>query len=134
MNLSRVLPLVLVAALVAEAASAAACMNRFRVQSSGSDQTVTLLSGALTFQEAQSLAMAIRRNTAPGLEWVDGTGKVVAKQSGDLKVIRPMPVGCGSKSSGVVMSVLFQNANPPKGKMNVRFEAKSIVEFSEQAD
>lgn len=132
-RLIRLLPLVLAVSLIADVASAA-CMNRFRNQTEGDKQIVTLLSGALTFQEAQALSAAIRRGSAQGLEWIDHGAKVVAKQSGDLKVIRPMPVGCGGKASGVVMTVSFPSATAPAGKMLIRFEGKSVVEFEQQSD
>lgn len=133
-RLFRVAGIALAFALLAHSAQAAACMNRFRLQSEGEKQVVTLLSGALTFQEAQALANAIKRQVAPPLEWIDGTTKVIAKQTGDLKVIRPMPVGCGNKTSGVVMTVTFVNTTPPAGKMYIRFEGKSVVLFEQQAD
>lgn len=133
-RLFRVAGIALAVALLAHSAQAAACMNRFRTQSEGEKHIVTLLSGALTFQEAQALSNAIKRQIAVPLEWIDGTTKLIAKQSGELKVIRPMPVGCGSKTSGVVMTVTFVNPTPPAGKMYVRFEGKSVVLFEQQAD
>jgi hypothetical protein len=117
-----------------ESASAATCLNRFMVRRQRLEQTVTLLTGKLTFQEAQQLARDINAKKAPPIEWVDDAGKTIAKQFGELKIIRPMPVGCDGKTSGVVMIVMFVNANPPARKMNVKLGSDQVVVFDQQAD
>ncbi|HYC59081.1 MAG TPA: hypothetical protein VEK79_05895 [Thermoanaerobaculia bacterium] len=117
--------------LVANAASAA-CVNRFVVRTERPLQVVTLLTGKLTFQEAQSLAAAISKKQAPPLEWVNEDGKIVAKQYGELKVVRPMPVGCDGKTSGVVMVVSFGSSLPPSKKMHVKIDGDTTVAFDQQ--
>ena len=103
----RKISLVVFCLVVCAEAASAACVNRFVARSEGTRQVVTLLTGKLTFQEAQALSSSIGHSQAPGLEWLDDKGKAVAKQFGELKVVRPMPVGCDGKASGVVMIVTF---------------------------
>ena len=118
--------------LVANAASAA-CVNRFVYRTERPLQVVTLLTGKLTFQEAQALAAAIAKKEAPPLEWVAADKKLIAKQYGELKVVRPMPVGCDGKASGVVVVASFGSSLPPSKKMLVKINADTTVEFEEQA-
>ncbi len=118
---------------VADAASAA-CVNRFVSRTERPHQVVTLLTGKLTFQEAQALSLAIEQKKAPVVEWVDDAGKTIAKQFGQLKVVRPMPVGCDGKSSGVVVIVTFPTGVQPLKKMNVKLKADTTVTFDQQAD
>jgi hypothetical protein len=127
----RLTSVLLVSLLAAEAASAA-CVNRFVATSKGSQQSVTLLTGKLTFQEAQELAKKIKDGSAPRLEWVDDSGKPISKQVGDLRVVRPMPVGCDGKSSGVVVVASFLAVHPPSKKMNVKLDPQTTVAFEQQ--
>ena len=124
---------VLVLLLAAETASAA-CMNRFVARAERPRQVITLLTGKLTFQEAQQLAEAINKKQAPPLEWVDDKGKSVAKQFGELKIVRPMPVGCDGKASGVVMVATFASNVSPSKKMWVKLNPDTTVEFEQQAE
>ena len=112
----------------AHVARAATCVNRFVNRSERQVQVVTLLTGKYTFQEAQAMAKSAK------LEWVDDAGKVVAKQFGELKVVRPMPVGCDGKTSGVVLIASFGSTRPPSKKMLVKFDAQTTVAFDQQAD
>lgn len=132
MKIVRALLTLSLAVLLAQAASAA-CVNRFVVRTERPLQVVTLLTGKLTFQEAQSLAAAISKKQAPPFEWVTPDGKSVAKQYGDLKVVRPMPVGCDGKSSGVIIVAQFGSALPPSKKMLVKLSPDTTVAFDEQA-
>ncbi|HEY0160554.1 MAG TPA: hypothetical protein VGF28_24925 [Thermoanaerobaculia bacterium] len=125
-------PVLLASLLAADVASAAACMNRFVATSKGPQQVVTLLTGKLTFQEAQELSKKIKDGSAPKLEWVDESGKAISKQAGELKVVRPMPVGCDGKSSGVVVVATFLSLKPPVKKMNVKLDATTTVAFEQQ--
>jgi hypothetical protein len=118
--------------LGAQAASAE-CVNRFVYRTERPFQIVTLLTGKLTFQEAQALAAAIQKKQAPALEWINEAGKPIAKQYGDLKVVRPMPVGCDGKTSGVVLVAQFGSAVTPAKKMLVKLNADTTVAFEEQA-
>ena len=110
----------------------AACVNKFVARTEGTRQVVTLLTGKLTFQEAQALAQAIQQKQSPPLEWVTADGRAVSKQYGELKVVRPMPVGCDDKTSGVVVVVTFVSGRPPSKKMFVRLNPQTTVEFEEQ--
>ncbi len=127
----RLAPVLLASLLAAEAASAA-CVNRFVATSKGSQQTVTLLTGKLTFQEAQELSKKIKDGSSPRLEWVDDSGKAISRQVGDLRVVRPMPVGCDGKTSGVVVVASFLAVQPPSKKMNVKLDAQTTVAFEQQ--
>ena len=128
----RIPAVVLAALLSAQVSSAQTCVNRFVSRPERQFQVVTLLTGKLTFQEAQDLAKAIKAKQAPGLEWVDANGKLLSRQFGDLKVVRPMPVGCDGKSSGVVMIATFPSGAPPSKKMHVKLNADTTVAFDEQ--
>jgi hypothetical protein len=127
----RLAAVLLVSLLAAETAPAA-CVNRFVNRTARPYQVVTLLTGKLTFQEAQELAAKIGKNQAPPLEWVSDSGKTIAKQYGELKVMRPMPVGCDGKSSGVVMIATFPSAQSPAKKMFVKLAGDTTVEFEQQ--
>jgi hypothetical protein len=129
----RVAPAVALAFLTAGSASAA-CMNRFVARTERPMQVVTLLTGKLTFQEAQALAKDIQAKKAAPLEWVDDAGKSVAKQYGELKVVRPMPVGCDGKTSGVVVIVSFATGITPTKKMVVKLTPETTVTFEQQAE
>jgi hypothetical protein len=113
-------------------ASAAPCVNRFLRRSESARQIVTFLTGKLTFQEAQLLSKSIIANKAEPVEWVDDKGKTLAKQIGELKVVRPMPVGCDGKTSGVVIIATFLAVRPPVGKMHVKLNPSTTVVFDEQ--
>lgn len=124
--------LVLAAAALTLATSVeGACVNKFLNRSEGPRQIVTLLTGKLTFQEARKLAADIAARQAPPLEWVDDAGKTLAKQFGELKVVRPMPVGCDGKPSGVVMIVTFAKAQPSR-VMKIKLDAETTVTFDQQ--
>ena len=116
----------------AQLASGAQCVNKFVSTRQGVREIVTLLTGKLTFQEAQALSKAIKDKQSPPLEWVDDGGKTISRQSGPLEVVRPMPVGCDGKTSGVVMIVSFPAATSPVKKMNVKIDAKTTVAFEQQ--
>lgn len=125
---TRLLAVAIAFVALAHFANAATCVNRFVSRSERQLQVVTLLTGKYTFQEAQAMAKSTK------LEWVDGTGKTVAKQVGELKVVRPMPVGCDGKTSGVVLIASFGTSLVPSGKMLVKFDANTTVAFDQQAD
>jgi hypothetical protein len=122
------------ACFLAANAASAACVNRFVSRTERPRQVVTLLTGKLTFQEAQALATAIQKKESAPLEWITEDGKSIAKQFGDLKIVRPMPVGCDGKTSGVVMIVNFATFTEPKNKMLVKLNANTTVTFDQQAN
>lgn len=107
-------------------AVAVVCVNKFLRRADGAKQVITLLTGKLTFEEAQA-----RAKTGP-IEWVDDKGKTIAK-SVELKVVRPMPVGCDGKTSGVVMIASFISIQQAKGKMLIKLDGSTTVTFEEQA-
>jgi hypothetical protein len=114
--------------------SGAACVNKFTSRVDGPRHIVTLLTGKLTFQTARMLAAAIRDGKAAPLEWVDASGKSIARQFGELKVVRPMPVSCDGNSSGVIMIAVFPAVQTPTHKMFVKFDANNVVAFDEQSE
>src|SRR6266481_3498434 len=131
----RLLPMAVCLFLIATARPAsAACVNKFLRRSEGPRQVMTFLTGKLTFQEAQTLAAAINSKQAPPIEWVDEKGKTIAKQFGEMKVVRPMPVGCDGKTSGVVVIVTFPSPSQPSKKMIVKMDANTTVTFEEQTE
>jgi hypothetical protein len=120
--------------LLAPRSADAACMNKFvRRTDGGNRQVVTLLTGKLTFDEAKALAAAIASHQSPLIEWLDGSGKLITRQFGELKVIRPMPVGCDGRASGVVVVVTFISVNTPSKKISIKLDANTTVAFEEQA-
>src|SRR5687767_96526 len=109
--------------LFASSANAAGpCINKFLHRSEGPRQTITLLTGKLTYQEAQQLSAAIAEEKAPPLEWVAAGGKSIAKQFGELKIVRPMPVGCDDKPSGVIMIATFGTVMKPSRTLRVKLD------------
>ena len=125
----------ILAVFIVEAASAAVCVNKFVARREKAVEVVTtLLTGKLTFQEAQELAKAIDAKKAPPLEWVDDAGKSLGKQYGTLSIVRPMPVGCDGRTSGVVMVARFLSTKNPDKKMNVKLDANTTVVFEQQAE
>ena len=115
---------------LAEAADAA-CMNKYVARAEGNKKILTLLTGKLTFAEAQEMAKAISAKSHPPVEWVDAEGKSIA-QSSVVEAVRPMPVACDDKPSGSVINVTFLTfATPGKGLM-IKFSEDLIVYFDEQ--
>lgn len=121
------------ASLLAGSVASAACVNRFVSRTERPRQIVTLLTGKLTFQEARALSASIQKKQAAPLEWLGADGKTIAKQFGELKVVRPMPVGCDGKTSGVVMIVYFTTFSTPVKQMIVKLNANTTVTFDQQA-
>lgn len=133
-TLPRVLLLLAVICLSAAPAASAACVNRFVARTENKMQVVTLLTGKLTFEEAQALAADIQSRKVPPMEWVGDGGNVIARQFGPLKVVRPMPVACDGKASGVVVIASFATSITPSKKMTVKLTPESTVSFEQQSD
>lgn len=110
----------------------AACVNKFLARPERGRQVVTFLTGKMTFQEAKVLAAAIGARQSPPLEWVNDDGKLIARQLGELKVVRPMPVGCDDKKSGVVIIATFPTYNQPTKRMLVKLDNQRTVTFDQQ--
>jgi hypothetical protein len=113
---------------------AATCVNKFVRRSEGPRQIVTLLTGKLTYQEAQALSQSIVERRAAPIEWIDDGGKRIARQYGELKVVRPMPVACDGKPSGSIIIVTFLSQIQPSKKMGIRFDPHTNVLFLEQSE
>jgi hypothetical protein len=128
--MSRISALVICVLIASEASGA--CVNRFTRRTDGPRQIVTLLTGKMTFQEAQALAEAIQNRRAEPIDWVDDNGRTLGQQYGELKVVRPMPVACDDKESGVIMIVTFATIQVPVRRMNVRLKPDMVVQFDEQ--
>ncbi|MBV9494296.1 MAG: hypothetical protein JOZ54_08615 [Acidobacteria bacterium] len=107
-------------------------MNKFLRRSEGSKHTITLLTGKLTYQEAYAMAKAITDGKAPMPEWVDEKGKTIAKAFGKVEIVRPMPVGCDGKASGVVLVTQFLSLQAPTKKMTIKLDGQTAVEFEQQ--
>ena len=130
--MSRLLIAATVVLFLASSAQAGPCLNKFLHRSAGPRQTITLLTGKLTFQEAQQLSADITAQKAAPLEWVDGNGKTIARQYGELKVVRPMPVGCDDKPSGVIMIATFATVQKPSKTLSVKLSPETTVQFEQQ--
>jgi hypothetical protein len=133
MSLSRLSTLAICLSVFYAATTEAACMNKFVARSERQKQVVTLLTGKLTFQEAQALAQAINNRQAPAVEWVDEKGRTISKGI-EMKVVRPMPVGCDGKASGVVLVATFLTMRQPSKTMTVKLDDKTVVDFEQQAN
>jgi len=113
--------------------ASAACMNKYLAQKEqGSRYLVTVLTGKLSYPEAFDLAAAVNGKSAPPPEWVDEKGKMIARHFGEMKVIRPMPVACDGKSSGVVLTITFLASRAPSGRIDIKFDEKTTVTLEEQ--
>jgi hypothetical protein len=128
----RIAAFAVVFALVFPLLAHAACVNKFLRRSDGSKHTITLLTGKLTYQEAYILAKAISEGKAPMPEWVDEKGKTIAKAFGEVKIVRPMPVGCDGKASGVVLVTQFLSHQVPAKKMSIKLDPQTTVELEQQ--
>lgn len=127
-------PIIILLLLLPAAADAAVCVNKY-VQHSGQNRlTLTLLTGQLTFDEAKQLASAIGEGQKAPLEWQSSDGKVIARQFGELKVVRPMPIACDDKPSGVVLQAIFPTQNKPGEVLRVKLDEGLIVNFNAQKD
>ena len=49
------------------------------------------------FAEAEALSKAISEHQSPPIEWLDDSGKSIARQLGPMKAVRPMPVACDTR-------------------------------------
>ena len=122
----------MVAVLGAHTAFGAGCMNKFIAQKDGPKVALTVLTGKLTYAEAYELAQAVNNHTAAPPEWVEEKGKTISKALGEVKVIRPMPIACDGKNSGVVISMTFLATRTPSGKMFLKVDDKTTITLEEQ--
>jgi len=108
--------------------ASAACVHKYINRAERGKQNLTLLTGALTYDEAKNLAVQIEQKKAPALEWLDSDGKLIARQPGKLGVVRPMPGSCDGKSSGVVLTATFPGFASPAKVLRLRIAA-NVIEF-----
>ena len=119
-----------IAAVSFPAAAHAACMNKFVTRTEANKKIVTLLTGSITFQEAQELAKNVQTKKAV-VEWQDDKGKVISSAA-EFQAVRPMPVACGDKPSGAVINVTFLTFAVPAKSMTIKLGDVSTVTFVEQ--
>lgn len=111
----------------------AACLNRFVVQSQNNKRILTLLTGELTFPEAKELARAVQAKEVGAIEWIDASDKVIVAGS-RFSVVRPMPVSCGDRSSGVVATLELLTFSTPSKTMRLKLPDGRKVTFIEQSN
>jgi hypothetical protein len=128
-------PILLCLQFVASSLTAATCVNKYVAQKTGGNRlSLTLLTGTLDFDDAKKLAEEIASGAREPLTWIGDDGKVIAKQWGPLKVVRPMPVACGEKSSGVVVQAIFPTIKNPTKTMTIMLKSDLKVDFEAQND
>jgi hypothetical protein len=127
----RHLSVLLFVTAVADAASAA-CVNKYIAQRDGSRYILTVLTGKLSYPEAYSLAVKVNNHTVPPPAWVDEKGKTIAKHIGEFKIIRPMPVACDERTSGVVLSTNFLSTRAPAGRIYIKFDDTTTIALEQQ--
>jgi hypothetical protein len=120
----------MMAAILLPSSAYAACMNKFVTRTEGNKKIVTLLTGSVTFQEAQDIAKNLQAKKAT-VEWVDDKGKTLAAAA-EFQAVRPMPVACGDKPSGAVINVVFLTFTNPSKTMTVKLGDVATVAFVEQ--
>ncbi|HEU5162679.1 MAG TPA: hypothetical protein VFV54_06020, partial [Thermoanaerobaculia bacterium] len=98
----------------------------------GNRLSLTLLTGMLNFDDAKKLSEAITSGAHAPLTWVDAEGEVIAKQFGELKVVRPMPVACEEKTSGVVVQATFISIRTPAKIVRIVLDPGKTVDFEAQ--
>jgi hypothetical protein len=119
-----------IATVLFPAVAEAACMNKFVTRTEGNKRIVTLLTGSITFQEAQELSKLVQSKKA-NVEWQDDKGKAIAPAA-EFQPVRPMPVACGDKPSGAVINVVFLTFANPSKSMTIKLGDISTVVFVEQ--
>ena len=113
-------------------AARAACVNKYVAYKSGNRVVLTLLTGMLNFEDAKKLSAAIASGAHEPLAWVDEKDEVIVKQFGELKVVRPMPVACEEKSSGVVVQATFLTVRTPSKVIRIVLDPDKTVDFEAQ--
>jgi hypothetical protein len=119
-----------IAAILFPSMTYAACMNKFVARTEGNKKIVTLLTGSITFQEAQELVKSVQTKKS-SVEWLDDKGKLIAPAA-EFQAVRPMPVACGDKPSGAVLNVVFLTFASPSKAMTVKLGDVTTVTFVEQ--
>jgi len=118
--------------ILAAHGATAACMNKYTSQRDGSKSTLTILTGRISYTEAYQLAQAMSKHMASPPEWVDEKGRTIMKLA-DLKVIRPMPVSCDDKPTGVVLSTAFLSPREVTGTIYIKFDEKNTIALEQQS-
>ncbi len=120
--------------LLAAHVASAACVNRFVNRNERVRQVVTLLTGKLTFQEAQTLAASILKKQATPLEWVSAEANRSPNSSASSKWFARCRSAATAKTSGVVLIVTFPTTVAPDKKMLVKLNAETTIPFDQQAE
>lgn len=118
--------------LIASTPLHAACVNKFVSRADGNKKILTLLTGMLTFAEAQELGQQLAKKGSQPVEWIDDNGKIVASAV-QFQPVRPMPVKCADKPSGSVVNVTFLTFASPGKSLTIKFTETLSVAFEEQA-
>jgi hypothetical protein len=117
---------------VTGASYAQACVNRYVVRTEGNNKKIfTFLTGKVTFPEAQELVKKFADKSLQPVEWVDDSGKTIARAT-TFEAVRPMPVACDGKPSGSVINVMFLTFAPPGKGVTIKFPDDMLVYFEEQ--
>ena len=131
MNRKLILASALAVVATLAPAAQATCVNKYVARTEGNKKILTLLTGKLTFDEAQQLAKALISKSAKPVEWVDEGGTTIAS-SVQFQAVRPMPVACDDKPSGSVINVTFLTFANPTGGITIKFSEDLLVYFEEQ--
>lgn len=131
--MNRLLPLVIGTAILASTASAhAACVNKYVHRKDSQGRTaLTVITGTLTFAEAQKLVSDVAAKKAE-IVWTDREGKPIVTALPGAAAVRPMPVACEGKTSGSVLTVSFLRPTPPRGTIYLKLGSGNTVAFEEQ--
>ncbi len=113
--------------------AAAACVNKYVHEKDGPRVRFTLLTGTMTYDEAKALGEAIASGDSDPVAWLSTEDDdVVARQYGQIRVLRPMPVACGDSPSGVVLEVEFATFTNPGAVVRIHFDDERVVDFAAQ--
>lgn len=124
---------VLILAIMLSSSAHAACVNKYVHRMDGKKVTLTVITGTLTFAEAQKLASDVAAGKAT-IEWTDKDGSAPMKVLPGAAAVRPMPVACGDRKSGSVISMSFLRISPPKGTIYLKLGSDEIVAVEQQAN
>lgn len=120
------------ASMLFAAAAEAACVNKYVYRRDSRGRiTLTLVTGKLTFAEAQKLVADFEAKKAD-IVWTDSEGKTIVSALPGAAAQRPMPVGCDGRTSGAAMAISFLRPTAPSGTIHLRFGDGAVVAFEEQ--
>lgn len=127
-----IVSLVAATSILSAAAAEAACVNKYVYRKDSRGRiALTLVTGKLTFAEAQKLVADIEAKKAE-IVWTDSQGKAIVSALPGAAAQRPMPVGCDGRTSGSAIAVSFLRPSVPSGNIYLKFGDGDVVEFEEQ--